>query len=114
MLENKIQLSASDMERFEQTKSMHPSWSEEQVWTKVSFDKQGDELIATHPEGLDITDDVIRIILRRAEEWLRQGLPVIYDRLKDFFVSLWDNISTWIQEGLNKIIELIGDVLSGN
>lgn len=98
------------MEQYEKYKQNHPDWSDEQIWTAISIDMQADKVIEDAGADIDPGDpDIMTAIIRGAMEWLDDALPIIFEKVKDFFANLLSNIGTWVKKGIEYIINLIGE-----
>ena len=96
------------MEKYERYKQKHPDWSDEQIWTAVSIDLQADKVI--EEAGVDIApndSDIMEAIIRGAMEWLDEALPIIFEKVKQFFSNLLSDIGSWVKKGIEYIMDLI-------
>lgn len=99
-------------ERYEYYKQLHPDWSEEQLWTAVSIDEQAKKAVKEGGEDINILDsDIINRILVKAQDWLAEVLPQIFERVKRFFDNVLTTIVSWAQRGIQYVIDLIGSIL---
>ena len=93
-------------------KAKHPEWSDEQIWTAVSLDMQTDVVINEKGDDISIDDpDIIEGIIRGAMEWLDEALPVIFEKVRNFFTNLLQNLSGWIRKGLDYVMEYISNFM---
>lgn len=91
-------------ERYNYYKRLHPEWSEEQIWTAVSIDMQTANTIKKGGEDVNVNDEnVIRSILKSAQQWLEEVLPAIYRKVADFFRKAFE----WIKQGIHDILDWI-------
>lgn len=98
--------------RYEYYKQLHPDWSEEQLWTAVSIDEQAKKTVKEGGQDVNLMDsDIINRILIKAQEWLEEVLPIIFERVKKFFDDLLVSIASWAQRGIQYVIDLIGSIL---
>ena len=100
-------------ERFDRIRAKHPDWSDEQVWMAVSLDMQQDATINQKGNDINPLDPKIwEIIVEKAQEWLQEVLPVVFEKVKEFFATLIGRLKQWIAEKVpviyEKITELIG------
>ena len=96
--------------RYNYYKELHPEWSEEQIWTAVSIDMQAANTIKKGGEDIDINDEeIIRLIISSAKEWLEEVLPAIYKKVAAFFQKALD----WIKQGIANIWEWIMGKIDG-
>lgn len=96
------------MELYEKYKQKHPDWSDEQIWTAISFDMQTDKVIEDAGADIDHNDpDIMEAIIRGAMEWLDEVLPIIFEKVKKFFANLLSNIGDWVKRGIEYIMNLI-------
>lgn len=93
-----------DTTRFNELRSMYPDWSEEKIWTTISIEQQSANIIDDNP-GSEATPEFLRIMLKKAGEWLEAELPHIYERVADFFISILDELARWIRENLPDLLE---------
>lgn len=97
-------------ELFKDLKAKHPDWSDEQIWTQVSI-----MISAGAPDGpisrggadVNPTEEIIRIVLEKAKEWLFEVLPDIFMKVADFFTELIDSLPDWAKNGLSYAFRLI-------
>lgn len=83
----------------------HPEWTSDQIDSKSALDLQVDKLI---DEGnTDITDEVIRLLIRRAQQWIEEHLPYLMERVRDGFEYLYNHIGDWLQKGIQYIADII-------
>ena len=95
-------------EKFERIKAKHPDWSDEQIWTAVSIDMQQDATISQKGEDIDPNDPKIwETIISKAKDWLEEVLPIVFERVKDFFNRLLTNVKNWISEHIPDIFKLV-------
>lgn len=96
------------MEQYEKYKKKHPDWTDEQIWTAISVDMQADKVIEEAGSDIDQNDpDIMEAIIRGAMEWLDEALPIIFEKVKQFFSNLLSNIGSWVRKGIEYIMELI-------
>lgn len=96
------------MEKYDEMKSAHPEWSDEQIWTAVSLDMEADKVIEDRGADVDPNDpDIIEEIIKGAMEWLDAVLPIIFEKVKAFFQNLLLTIGDWVRRGIEYIFEYI-------
>lgn len=96
------------MEKYEQMKAIHPDWSDEQIWTAVSLDMEADKVIENRGADVNPNDpDIIEEIIKGAMEWLDSVLPIIFEKVKEFFQNLLSTIGDWVRRGIEYIFEYI-------
>ncbi|MDE5629390.1 MAG: hypothetical protein K2I69_07500 [Muribaculaceae bacterium] len=96
------------MEQYEKYRQKHPDWTDEQIWTAISVDMQADKVIEEAGSDIDQNDpDIMEAIIRGAMEWLDAVLPIIFEKVKQFFGNLLSNIGSWVSKGIEYIMELI-------
>lgn len=96
------------MEQYDKYKLKHPDWTDEQIWTAISVDMQTDKVIEESGSDIDPNDpDIMEAIIRGAMEWLDEVLPIIFEKVKQFFSNLLSNIGSWVRKGIEYIMELI-------
>ena len=92
---------------FQQIKTLHPDWSDDQIWTNVSVQMNAQDVISAAGTDVSPTVELIRIILEKAQKWLMEVLPEIFERVAEFFVELLSTLPDWAQRGIQYIFELI-------
>lgn len=92
----------------ERNAQRHPEWTQEQTDTKSVLDCQIDDFISENPTT-DITEQVIEIIIRQARIWIERNLPVLMEKVSDFFDYVLDNIGDWVMRGLGYLGNLISE-----
>ena len=92
---------------FQQIKTLHPDWSDDQIWTNVSVQMNAQDVISAAGADVSPTVELIRIILEKAQKWLMEVLPEIFERVAEFFVELLSTLPDWAQRGIQYIFELI-------
>ncbi len=98
--------------KYEEYKAKHPDWSDEQIWTAISLDMEADVVIENKGNDVDPDDpDVIKEILVGARNWLSEVLPQIFERVKNFFDKIINTLGSWVQKGLQYVVDLIGTLL---
>lgn len=90
-------------------KQSHPNWNEEQIGLKSALDIQTDQMFEENPD-ISITDEILRLLIRRTEIWVREHLPELFERLRNAFKYLLDNIAEWVMHGLEYLGELISNL----
>lgn len=99
-------------ERYDLYKRNHPEWSDEQIWTAISLDMQAENVVEKGGEDIDLEQpDVVEKILIGARDWLSTALPQIFQKVKDLFNNLINTIASWVQRGLQYVVDLIGTIL---
>ncbi|MCR4812804.1 MAG: hypothetical protein K5867_09475 [Bacteroidales bacterium] len=99
-------------ERFERIKAKHPDWSDEKIWMAVSLDMETDETIERGGKNIDANDPHIwETIISRAKEWLSEVLPVIFEKVKEFFTNVLNQIREWISKNIPVVMEKIQEFL---
>lgn len=89
-------------------KAIHPDWSDEQIWTAVSLDMEADKVIENRGADVNPNDpDIIEEIIKGAMEWLDSVLPIIFEKVKEFFQNLLSTIGDWVRRGIEYIFEYI-------
>ena len=97
----------SKEELFRDLKAKHPDWSDEQIWTQVSIMLSGAETVSAGGSNVNPTEEIIRIVLEKAKEWLFEVLPDIFMKVADFFTELIDSLPDWAKNGLSYAFRLI-------
>lgn len=92
---------------FQQIKALHPDWSDDQIWTNVSVQMNAQDVISAAGVDVSPTEELLRIILEKAQEWLMEVLPEIFERVAEFFIELLSTLPDWAQRGIQYIFELI-------
>lgn len=94
--------------KYEEIKSKHPEWSDEQIWTAVSLDMQTDTVINERGNDIDPNDtNVIKEILKGARIWLEEVLPDIFAKVALLFERLLETFEDWVRIGINYVIDVI-------
>ena len=99
--------------KFQELKAKHPDWSDEQIWTAISLDMEADRVI--EQKGADVNPDdptIITEVINGAREWLKEILPQIFEKVKEFFSNLLANLKEWLMDGLKSLIEKIPYLIS--
>lgn len=92
----------------EQNREMHPEWTANQVDMKSALDLQADKLI---DEGhKDINDELLELLIRRAQQWIADNLPALFERVRHVFSYLYDHLGEWIGRGIEYIAEIISNI----
>lgn len=85
-------------ELFNVIKKDHPEWSDEQVWTQVSVHISGEKVISQNPNNNENDSLIVRSIIEMANNWLRDNLPYIWEKAKDWFAGILNRIIDWFKE----------------
>lgn len=99
-------------ELFKQVKEQHPEWPDEQIWTQVSVMIGADEAVSHSNPDTTPLDKIIEIAIKQAEIWLEENLPIIFSKVADFFVRLWERLPDIVMNGLNYIWRVIEDIFN--
>ena len=100
--------------KYNELKAKHPEWSDEQIWTAISLDMEADKTIEIKGEDVDPDDpDIIKSILVGAQNWLKEVLPQVFEKVAKFFERMIETISTWVKKGLAYVKDLIEEWFSG-
>lgn len=94
-------------ELFKELKTNHPDWTDEQVWTNVSVMLSGEEAVTAAGPNVSPTEDLLRVVLEKAKEWLLETLPEIFLKVAEFFDDLISSLPNWAQKGLSYIFKMI-------
>ena len=95
-------------EKYNAMKAKHPEWSDEQIWTAISLDMQANATIEEKGGDINPNDpDIMTTIIKAALKWIEVALPIIFERVKQFFEKLLDNLPVWIQKGWDYVTVLI-------
>lgn len=93
-------------------KQLHPEWSDDQIKTAISIDLSADNEITRAGANVDPNDpDLIGRIIEGARTWLAEVLPQVFERVKNFFEQLINTLASWVQKGLQYVVDLIGSLL---
>ena len=96
-------------ELFKIVQESHPDWTKEQIWAQVSVMIGADEAVSNSISNTPL-DEIVRIAIEKAEDWLRENLPIIFDKVADFFVQLWNRLPDIVRRGLDYIWRVIEDI----
>jgi len=97
--------------KFDEMKAKHPDWSDEQVWTAISIEMEADKTIEEGGKDINPNDPVLlRNIIEGAKKWLEEVLPVVFQKVQDFFMQVLDSVEVWARKGLNYLKDLIGNL----
>ena len=55
--------------------------------------------------------ELIRRIIEGARSWLSEVLPQVFERVKSFFDQVINTLASWVQKGLQYLVDLIGTIL---
>ena len=98
--------------KFNEYKTKHPDWSDEQIWTAISFDMEADKVIENAGEDINPNDpDIIKQIIVGAQNWLRDVLPNIFAKVAKFFERMISTLGEWVQKGLSFVVDAIARLL---
>lgn len=93
-------------------KQMHPEWSDDQIKTAISIDLSADNEITRAGANVDPNDpNLISNIIEGARTWLAEVLPQVFERVKGFFEQIINTLASWVQKGLQYVVDLIGTIL---
>ena len=98
-------------ERFDRIKAKHPDWSEEQVWTAVSIELETETTVNQNKDVDPEDPNIWNAIVSKAKDWLQEGLPVVYEKVKEIFSNLLNRLKEWIAENIPVIIEKIWEII---
>lgn len=85
-------------ELYNEIKEAHPEWSDEQIWTQVSIRISGEETISQNPDMTVNDNDIVKTIIRMADNWIHENLPYIWEKVKGWFENILNNIIDWFKE----------------
>ncbi|MCQ2273382.1 MAG: hypothetical protein MJZ86_01155 [Bacteroidales bacterium] len=99
-------------ELFENMKKLHPDWSDAQIWTAISLDMESEKQIEKGGKDIDPNDPgLLKSIVAGARAWLKEVLPIIFEKVKAFFDYIKDHIGEWVAAGLEAVKRWIGEIL---
>ena len=94
--------------KYDEYKAKHPDWSDEQIWTAASLDMQADVVIEQKGKDASVNEpDIMELIIRGAIEWLDEALPLIFEKVKQMFANLLQNLGSWIRKGWDYLMQII-------
>ena len=97
---------------FKKVSAEHPEWTAEQVWSKVAIEIQADEAIENNKD-LDPNDPGIwKSIITKARDWLKEIMPVIYEKVKEIFSTILQKLKEWWDENKHEIVKNIIEVIT--
>jgi len=85
-------------ELYQEIRDAHPEWTDEQVWTQVSIRINGEDAISRNPNMTANDNDIVRTIIEMADQWIRENLPYIWEKVKDWFANILNDIIDWFKE----------------
>lgn len=100
-------------EKFDRIKAKHPDWSDDQVWMAVALDLQQDATIEQNKDVDPNDPDIWNTIVTKAKDWLQEVLPVVFEKVKEFFNTLLKRLKEWIDENVPVIFEKIKELIGG-
>ena len=93
-------------EAYQEACRMYPNMSEEGKWTQASVILNGGIIIDENPD-VKPTEDLLRLVLEKAKEWLYEKLPDIFAKVAGFFNDLIESLPQWAKNGLQQIFKFI-------
>ena len=93
-------------ELFAQIKKEHPDWTEEQIWTQVSILISAENEVA-NDSNVNPTEEFIKLVLEKAQEWLIEVLPHIFFFFSKFFAHLLERLPDWFHKGISYVYDCI-------
>ena len=99
-------------ELYEQVKRTNPTWTDEQIWSQVSVMISSEEAISSEGPNCVMSQDLLRIILEKAKDWLFNVLPEIFEKVYTYIDNLISNLPDWAKDGLKYIFKFIGQYLN--
>ena len=94
-------------EAYEEVSRMYPGMSEDGKWTQVSVMLNGADVISKQGPNVSPTEDLLRLVLEKAKEWLFEVLPDVFMRVVDFINDLMDSLPEWAKKGIQYAIKVI-------
>lgn len=91
---------------FEQLKSDHKDWSDEMIWTQVSVMLSSEEAISNQKDAT-LTEALLKTILEKAKDWLKETLPDLLLKVADFFDDLIARLPEWAKKGIGFVFKCI-------
>lgn len=98
-------------ELYKLVKDLHPDWTDEMIWTQVSVLIAADGPVSNSDPSTPL-DTILKIVIQKAEEWLRENLPKIFAKVSEFFVQLWNRLPDIIMNGIDYIWRVIEDIFN--
>lgn len=98
-------------ELYEQVKRTNPTWTDEQIWSQVSVMLSAEEAISKEGPDCVMTQDLLRVILEKAKDWLFNVLPEVFEKVYKYIDNLIYNLPDWAKEGIKYIFKFIGKIL---
>lgn len=96
---------------FKEIKTVHPNWTDEQVWTQVSIRINAEDVISETPYASPNDVDLIKTIMLRAKDWLVNKLPDIALKVAGIIQSFIDDLPNWaqtlIRKGLSWLYQIV-------
>ncbi len=98
----------NNIERFNEIKAAHPTWSDEQIWTAISLEMEADKTITEKGSNIDRNDpEIFQEIIRRAGEWLEAVLPKIFNKVKELFAQLLNRLAKWAKDIWPSVMDFV-------
>lgn len=96
-----------NQEKFKDLKAKHPEWSDEQIWTAISLEMSADATIDNNKDVEPDDPNIFVEVVNKAREWMKEVIPAIFEKVKEVFTSLLDQVKMWINENLPDILNEI-------
>lgn len=104
-------------ELFDQVKAENPSMTDEQIWTLVSIRSNAAEVITEGGPDIKPTEELLRLVLEKAKNWLLEVLPDIFFKVVDFFNDLFDRLPDWakgiVKNGMTYFFRMVNNYFYG-
>lgn len=101
-------------ELFNELKTQHPEWSDDQIWTHVSVMIPAEVAVSEYGPNPPAAEQLLSMVLEKAKQWLLETLPDVFSRVASFFDDLISNLPDWAKNGISYIFKMIVNYYTGN
>lgn len=91
---------------YERLKREHPEMSEAELRTLESIERNSAAVIS-ETGATQVTEQLLELIIRKAQEWLMEKLPEIFVKVAELFAEMLDSLPEWAQKGLKYVGKLV-------
>lgn len=101
-------------ELFNELKTQHPEWSDDQIWTHVSVMIPAGDVISEYGPNPPAIEQILGVILEKAKLWLLETLPDVFSRVASFFDEMISSLPDWAKKGIGYVFKMIVSYYTGN